>query len=46
MPKSLVKRSEEILIQLEDTHRKDSLSKPLDAISTEREGIQLMFLSA
>jgi DNA mismatch repair protein MutS len=43
MPKSLVKRSEEILIQLEDTHRKDSLSKPLDAISTEREGIQLSF---
>ncbi|MBN2807625.1 MAG: DNA mismatch repair protein MutS [Prolixibacteraceae bacterium] len=43
MPKSLVKRSEEILSQLEDTHRKDSLSKPLDTISTEREGIQLSF---
>ena len=43
MPKSLVKRSEEILAQLEDTHRKDSLSKPLDTIGTEREGIQLSF---
>jgi len=43
MPKSLVKRSEEILSQLEDTHRKDSLSKPLDNISQEREGIQLSF---
>ena len=43
MPKSLVKRSEEILKQLEDTHRKDSLSKPLDSISTEREGMQLSF---
>jgi len=43
MPKSLVKRSEEILSQLEDTHRKDSLSKPLDSIGTEREGFQLSF---
>ncbi len=43
MPKSLVKRSEEILKQLEDTHRKDSLAKPLDSISTEREGMQLSF---
>lgn len=43
MPKSLVKRSEEILKQLEDTHRKDSLSKPLDTISTRREGMQLSF---
>ncbi|HNW50056.1 MAG TPA: DNA mismatch repair protein MutS [Prolixibacteraceae bacterium] len=43
MPKSLIKRSEEILKQLEDTHRKDSLSKPLDSIGTEREGIQLSF---
>jgi len=43
MPKSLVKRSEEILAQLEDTHRKDSLSKPLDNISSAREGMQLSF---
>lgn len=43
MPKSLVKRSEEILKQLEDTHRKDSLAKPLDSISSEREGMQLSF---
>lgn len=43
MPKSLVKRSEEILTQLEDTHRHDSLSKPLDHIGTSREGMQLSF---
>ncbi len=43
MPKSLVKRSEEILEQLENTHRKDSLSKPLESISTEREGVQMSF---
>lgn len=43
MPKSLVKRSEEILTQLEDTHRKDSLSKPLENIRSEREGMQLSF---
>ena len=43
MPKSLVKRSEEILKQLEDTNRKDSLSKPLDSIGNEREGMQLSF---
>ena len=43
MPKSLVQRSEEILAQLEDTHRKDSLSKPLETISNEREGMQLSF---
>jgi len=43
MPKSLVKRSEEILAQLEDTHRRDSLSKPLDKIGTSREGMQLSF---
>ncbi len=43
MPKSLVKRSEEILKQLEDTHRKESLSKPLDTLSSEREGMQLSF---
>lgn len=43
MPKSLVKRAEEILVQLEDTHRRDSLSKPLDNISEQREGLQLSF---
>jgi len=43
MPKSLIKRSEEILSQLEDTHRKDSLSKPLESIGNEREGLQLSF---
>ncbi len=43
MPKSLILRSEEILKQLEDTNRKDSLSKPLETISTEREGMQMSF---
>ena len=43
MPKSLILRSEEILSQLEDTHRQDSLSKPLETISNEREGMQLSF---
>ncbi|HPB04733.1 MAG TPA: DNA mismatch repair protein MutS [Prolixibacteraceae bacterium] len=43
MPKSLIKRAEEILSQLEDTHRKDSLSKPLENIGNEREGLQLSF---
>ena len=43
MPTSLILRSEEILSQLEDTHRQDSLSKPLETISTEREGMQLSF---
>ncbi|NQU88243.1 MAG: DNA mismatch repair protein MutS [Mariniphaga sp.] len=41
MPKSVVKRAEEILKQLENTHQKDSLSKPLEEISETREGMQL-----
>jgi DNA mismatch repair protein MutS len=41
MPKSVVKRAEEILKQLENTHQKDSLSKPLEAIRDKREGLQL-----
>jgi DNA mismatch repair protein MutS len=43
MPKSVVKRAEEILKQLENTHQNDSLSKPLEAISEKREGLQLSF---
>ena len=43
MPKSVVKRAEDILKQLEDTHQKESLSKPLEEISEKREGLQLSF---
>lgn len=43
MPKSLVKRSEEILKQLEGDNRKDSLAKPLDHMGEERDGYQLSF---
>lgn len=43
MPRSVVQRAEEILKQLENTHQKESLGKPLETISTKREGLQLSF---
>jgi len=43
MPKSIVKRSNEILSQLETDNRKAGISKPLKEISTNREGHQLNF---
>jgi len=43
MPKSVVQRAEEILKQLENTHQKEGLSKPLGKISDTREGLQLSF---
>lgn len=43
MPRSVVQRAEEILKQLENTHQKESLAKPLETISTKREGLQLSF---
>jgi DNA mismatch repair protein MutS len=43
MPKSVVKRADEILKDLEDTHRKGQLSKPIDEIAQHREGMQLSF---
>jgi DNA mismatch repair protein MutS len=43
MPPSVVHRADEILLQLEDTHRKDGLSKPLDGMAEKREGFQLSF---
>lgn len=43
MPRSVVQRAEEILKQLENTHQKESLAKPLESISTKREGLQLSF---
>ena len=44
MPQSIVKRSNEILKQLESDNRKAGISsKPMKKISTEREGYQLSF---
>ena len=43
MPKSVVKRAEEVLKEMEKTHRKGKLSKPMDDIASNREGIQLSF---
>lgn len=43
MPQSIVKRSNEILSQLETDNRKTGIAKPMKKISTEREGLQLSF---
>jgi DNA mismatch repair protein MutS len=43
MPKSVVKRADEILKELEDTHRKGQLSKPVGELASHREGLQLSF---
>jgi DNA mismatch repair protein MutS len=43
MPQSVVNRANDILAELEDTHRKGKLSKPIDDIATKREGMQLSF---
>ena len=43
MPKSLIKRAEDILIELEKSHNKNSLSKPIENISKSHEGYQLNF---
>ncbi|MBN2681007.1 MAG: DNA mismatch repair protein MutS [Bacteroidales bacterium] len=43
MPKSVVKRSEEILKQLEKSSTNNSLSKPVKQIAQQREGLQLSF---
>ena len=43
MPPSVVHRADEILLQLEDTHRKDGLSKPLEGMAEKREGFQMSF---
>lgn len=44
MPKSVVKRSNEILKQLESNNRKGELSKPVGEIAQNREGYQLSFI--
>ena len=43
MPPTVVHRADEILLQLEDTHRKDGLSKPLEGMAEKREGFQMSF---
>jgi DNA mismatch repair protein MutS len=43
MPKSVVKRSAEILKDLEKSHKKNSLTKPVSEIADHREGLQLSF---
>ncbi|MFV0291196.1 MAG: DNA mismatch repair protein MutS [Mangrovibacterium sp.] len=43
MPPSVVKRADEILLQLEGDRQKEGLSKSLDAVSEQREGLQLSF---
>ncbi len=43
MPKSLVKRAKQILKELEKSNRKDKISKDIESISKNREGMQLSF---
>jgi DNA mismatch repair protein MutS len=43
MPQSIVKRGNEILAQLESDNRKSGMTKPLDKISSKREGYQMSF---
>jgi DNA mismatch repair protein MutS len=41
MPKSVVKRAGEILVELEKSHNRNSLSKPMVQVAENREGMQL-----
>jgi DNA mismatch repair protein MutS len=41
MPKSVIKRAEQILVKLEGGKEKENLAKPLSEIGENREGIQL-----
>lgn len=41
MPKSVVKRANEILVELEQSHNQKSLSKPIPEVAGHREGMQL-----
>lgn len=43
MPQSIVKRSEQILKQLESDNRQNGVSKPVGEIAEHREGMQLSF---
>ncbi|WP_346861737.1 DNA mismatch repair protein MutS [uncultured Draconibacterium sp.] len=43
MPKSVIKRAEQILIKLEGGKEKENLAKPLEELGENREGMQLSF---
>lgn len=43
MPLSVVKRAEEVLAELEKSHEKKSLSKPISGLASRREGYQMSF---
>jgi DNA mismatch repair protein MutS len=43
MPKSVVSRANEILVELEQSHVKNSLTKPVADLAGNREGFQLSF---
>jgi len=43
MPKSVVSRANEILVELEGANRKGSLSKPVQDMGQQREGYQMSF---
>lgn len=43
MPKSVVKRADDILKELESANRKGDLSKPMGSLAQQREGYQLSF---
>ena len=43
MPPSVVKRANEILSELEDSHRQGGISKPVKDLAKHREGFQLSF---
>ena len=43
MPSSVVKRADEILRELEKSHEKKSLTKPVSGLASQREGYQLSF---
>ena len=43
MPKSVIKRAEQILVKLEGGREKGTLAKPLEEIKGKREGMQLSF---
>ncbi|MBP8782989.1 MAG: DNA mismatch repair protein MutS [Paludibacter sp.] len=43
MPQSIVKRSEQILKELESENRQNGVSKPIGEIAEHREGLQLSF---
>ncbi len=43
MPKSVVKRADEILKELEHSHEKQELAKPIADLAQHREGMQLSF---